>query len=313
VPNAVGGGYDTESRLLQPLVARQLGIDIVVDNQPSAGGIVGARIIATARPDGTTLGIISAPGLLVASLTGLSAPNPARDFTVLGRIGRSWHVWAASPTSPVATLDRLFAVAATRPLIVGLNQVASSSFVSVTAAAALLGLQIEFVSGFAGTRGACLAAMQGDVDLVCYNFETFRGLLAAGDLRPLMQVSDAPIARDHILRDVPLLGSLEGVAARRAVVRGRDPAAAAAAASGIADVVSAGRLVVAPAGLPADFSSCLERAFEAVLTSRELRDSTRRALDPAGATESRASVENAARIVPSLIPDIQAALARLRA
>ena len=46
VPNAAGGGYDTESRLLQPLLSRRLGADIVIDNQAGAGGLVGARAIA---------------------------------------------------------------------------------------------------------------------------------------------------------------------------------------------------------------------------------------------------------------------------
>ena len=46
VPNAPGGGYDTETRLLEPFLERRIAVDIVIDNQPGAGGMIGARAIA---------------------------------------------------------------------------------------------------------------------------------------------------------------------------------------------------------------------------------------------------------------------------
>ena len=313
VPNSAGGGYDTESRLLQPLVERALGAEIVVENQPGAGGIVGARAIVRARPDGATLGIIGVPGLLVASLMGASgAPHPARDFTILGRIGRSWHVWATGLRSGLTSLDDARATARSRPLVCALNETGSASFVSVTVAAALLGAPVEFVSGFAGTRSACLAGVRGDVDLVCYNFETIRGLVAAGDLRPLLQVSSSAIAGAAMLDGVPVLGGHAGYAARIARETGGDPGLAARAADGLADVIGGGRLLVAPPGLAPPLAACLERAFDEVLSSPELRTATRRAIDPAPAATARAEVARAAAIAPALLPDVQAALSRLR-
>ena len=92
----------------------------------------------------------------------------------------------------------------------------SANFVSITATAALLGIDVEFVGGFAGTRSACLAAMRGDVDLVCFNFETIVDLFRAGDLRPLLQVSVDRIASDRVLDDVPVLGGVDGYAVAHA-------------------------------------------------------------------------------------------------
>jgi tripartite-type tricarboxylate transporter receptor subunit TctC len=312
VPNAAGGGYDTESRLLQPLLERRLGATILVDNRAGAGGLVGARAIASAPPDGRTLGIVGVPGLLVASLTGAAAPNPATAFTVLGRIGRSGHVWAAGARSGIASIDDLPAAGARRPLVCGINEVGSASFVAVAVTADLLGVAIEFVSGFDGARSACLAAMRGDVDLVCYNFETIRGLVAARDLRPLLQLGAAPIATGPLLDGVPLLGGEDGVAARRARASGRGVEGARRTADALADVMGGGRLIVAPAGLPGPVGACLTAAVGEVLTGGALRASTRRALDPAPAAAARADVERAVALAPHLLPAVDAALQQAR-
>ncbi len=313
VPNAAGGGYDTEARLLQPLVERELHAEIVIDNRPGAGGLVGARAIAGSKPDGLTLGLLGVPGLLVSSLTGaVAAPDPARDFTILGRIARSWHVWATGARTAWTSMDTLVAASASRPLVCALNEAGSASLVSMTATASMLGVPIEYVSGFSGTRSACLAAMRGDVDLVCYNFETIRDLLRGGDLRALLQVSATPIADDPSLARAAVLGGSDGYAARRAAATGQDSLRARSAADAIVSVIGGGRIVVAPAGLPDDIRTCLGRVMARVLTGAELRASSRRALDPSDAAAARADVEHAARLAPGLVPAVRVSLARLR-
>ena len=313
MPNAAGGGYDTESRLLQPLLERRLGADIVIHNQAGAGGLVGARAIAGARKDGATLGILGVPGLLVASLMGETrAPHPATDFTVLGRIARSWHVWGSGASSPLASIDAVVAASPSRPLICAINEVGSANFVSIAGTAALLGINVEFVGGFAGTRSACLAAMRGDVDLVCFNFETIGDLFRAGDVRPLLQVSVDRISKDHVLDDVPMLGGADGYAVASARTHGGDVDAARRAADGLAQVMGGGRIIVAPAGLPEGLGRCLADAVGDVLASAELRASTRRALDTASADAARADVALAVQAAPRLLPAVGAALARMR-
>lgn len=310
VPNAAGGGYDTESRLVRPHLEERLGARILIDNQAGAGGMVGARAIAAAPPDGRTLGIIGAPGLLVAALTGETmAPGPTA-FTILGRIARSWHVWATGARSGLAGVEDAVTAAARRPLVCGINEVGSANFVSVAAASALLGVEVEFVGGFAGNRAASLAAIRGDVDLVCFNFETIRDLFEAGDLRPLLQVSSRPI--DAGLAGVPCLGGGDGQAAARARLRGEDPERARERADALAQVIGAGRIVVAPAGLPAQIEGCLAEAVAGALTSPALRASTRRALDPATGEEARRDVAGAVARAAWLVPVVREALARIR-
>src|SRR3954451_6011351 len=49
------GVTDQEIRALAPLLRVRLGQTVVVDNRPGAGGAIGGRAVATARPDGRTL------------------------------------------------------------------------------------------------------------------------------------------------------------------------------------------------------------------------------------------------------------------
>ena len=209
-------------------------------------------------------------------------------------------------------MDALVAASAARPLVCALNEAGSASLVSMSATAALLGVAVEYVSGFAGTRSACLAAMRGDVDLVCYNFETIRDLLRAGDLRPLLQVSANAVAGDGVLAGVEVLGGTDGYAARHAIRTGQDVEVVRSGADAIAAVIGGGRIVVAPADLPHEVTACLEQVSSEILMSAELRSSTRRALDPADAPTARADVERAARLAPGLVPSLRASLARLR-
>src|SRR5258707_7739958 len=54
VPFAPGGASDFVARIIQPGVSQILGQQIVVDNRPSAAGIVGTEVAARAAPDGYT-------------------------------------------------------------------------------------------------------------------------------------------------------------------------------------------------------------------------------------------------------------------
>lgn len=302
---------DAESRILAPLYAEAMGARVLVSNVPGAGGITGARAIASSTPDGRTLGLINVPGLLVAALTGtVAAPNPARDFTILGRLARSWHVWATGASSPLRTLEQVLESARTRPLVFAINEVGSPNLVSIAVAGRLLGVAVEPVAGFAGTRNASLAAVRGEVDLVCFNFDTIADLIEAGELRPLLQISSRPIAAHPALAGVGCLGGSEGWARRRAGARDEDAAAAEETARVLVDVVAAGRVVVAPI-LSAGLESCLAGAVMEALRRPEL-EGAGRSLDVAAAAEARADVRAAEARAPVLLPTVRAAVRALR-
>jgi tripartite-type tricarboxylate transporter receptor subunit TctC len=312
VPNAAGGGYDTDARLLQPLLERRLGAHITIENLAGAGGLIGARAIAEAAPDGLTVGIAGMPGLLVSVLLGESGvPDPVRAFTILCRIARSAHVWATGTTSSLHSIDEAIAAGRKRALVFAINEVGSASFVSVTVSAALSHVKAEFVPGFSGTRAASLAAARGDVDLVCFDFDTIRPLIASGELRPLLQLGPAPDS-DELLSGTPLLSGTNGVAERVAATTGESGAEARQLATALAHLIGSGRAVVAPKGVPTGIAGCFSSSIREALTSDGLPAATTRAFDFADMRSAQADVEAAAREAAQLRPFIEPALAQLR-
>ncbi len=313
VPNAAGGGYDAESRLIEPFLEAALGAEIAVDNVPGAGGILGARAIAAATPNGLTMGMVGAPGLLLAAMTGRQeAPDPATGLSILARVGRSWHVWATGAKSGLDSMEAVLEASRSRRLLFAINEVGSANFASITVTASLLGMDVDLVAGFGGTRAATMAAIRGDVDLVCFDFETIRDLVQAGELRPVLQVSASPIATHPSLADARLLGGVDGEALRAARAAGRDGTETHALAEALFALMGSGRLVAAPPGLAPDTFECLSRAVGETLRSEALRRVALRPLDVASGPDALAGVRAAAAAVPRLLPIVNGALLRVR-
>jgi tripartite-type tricarboxylate transporter receptor subunit TctC len=55
VPYTAGGGVDTVTRIISPLLAKRLGQTVLIENRPGVSGMVGAQSVARAKPDGYTL------------------------------------------------------------------------------------------------------------------------------------------------------------------------------------------------------------------------------------------------------------------
>ena len=66
MPNAAGGAADITARTIAQKISGPLGQSVIIDNKPSAGGIVAGELVARAEPDGHTI-------LLVSSGTAVSA------------------------------------------------------------------------------------------------------------------------------------------------------------------------------------------------------------------------------------------------
>ncbi|MCU0989769.1 MAG: tripartite tricarboxylate transporter substrate-binding protein, partial [Xanthomonadales bacterium] len=191
MPTRPGGGYDAYSRLLQPFLERALSARIVIENRPEAGGIVGALAIRDAAPDGRTLGIINASGLLAARAGDAGrAPDPASDFTVLASIVSNHVVLFSGRDSGIADVASLLRVAQTRPIVAGVRDAGSSSFYALPIAAALLGFDYELVTGYVGSASRTLAVMRGEVDIVVATFDSVQGPVRDGELVPLDRCAD---------------------------------------------------------------------------------------------------------------------------
>ncbi len=111
VPVAAGGGIDTAFRTIAPAWSEQLGQQVVVENKPGGGQVLGSDLVAKAKPDGYTL---LAAGVPIAFNTALGRKLPydaVRDFTPLSVVVTQPLLVVVHPAVPVRTMTELVAYA----------------------------------------------------------------------------------------------------------------------------------------------------------------------------------------------------------
>ncbi len=87
VTYAVGGGVDVSARIVTARMAELLGQQIIVDNRPGAGGVIGADAGAKAAPDGYTLLNADTGAFAINPWLYKKLPyDPDKDFAPIGQI-----------------------------------------------------------------------------------------------------------------------------------------------------------------------------------------------------------------------------------
>ncbi len=318
VPSKPGGGYDSYSRLIQPFLEQQLSAQIVIENRPEAGGVVAAMAIREAVPDGKTLGIINASGLLAASMSSASpAPDPSQDFSILARVVSNRMFLFTGRDSGIADMRELLQLSTSRAIVVGVRDAGSASFFAVPITADLLGLNYTLVTGYVGSTSRVLAAMRGDVDVIIQNFDSVRSYVNAGELVPLLQISSPEVADPalYLPNPVPSLGGPDGLAQQRIAETGSTAVDVKLQTESLSGVVSAGRLVVAPVGLPEPIDACLQKTVLAALQSPELQSaatSVGLTIQAASAARAREGLQTSKRHMAVFIPLVRSAIEQAR-
>lgn len=308
VPSAPGGGYDAYSRLIAPFYEKYTGAQVVVENRSGAGGSIGAQKIMQAPADGSTVGILNGPGLMMAAMFETPPPpNPATDFTLLARVSKDRQLWAVSAGSKLQDLRTILEKGQDRSIVFGTRGPGNLSFVDIVVASRILHVKVDIVTGFRGSRDDILAVLRGDVDAVAHSEGSLLDAFESRELVPWLQVTDGPIAGDQRYENVPWLAGPDGLAAWAANKAGRDPHRAAAEADALVELTGAGRLIAAPPTLDEALTRCLRDAVYAALTDHDFIASAAkagRALNVARgediADKLRSIGPQAARFVPAL-------------
>jgi len=116
VSQAAGGTPDIICRLVAGRMSRALGQQIVVDNRPGSGNIIGAQAAARATPDGYNFFCATAAPLVSNPYTFKSLPyDPVRDFVPVGMIAKISFTLLAHPSVPARTLAELIALDKAQP------------------------------------------------------------------------------------------------------------------------------------------------------------------------------------------------------
>jgi tripartite-type tricarboxylate transporter receptor subunit TctC len=111
VPYPPGGGVDAMGRIVGQKLSAALNQQVIIENRPGAGGVIGTRAVAKAAPDGYTL---------VMMITGISLPantgyDVRKDFAPIGLVSSTPIVMMAHPLSPAQSLTDVIALARREP------------------------------------------------------------------------------------------------------------------------------------------------------------------------------------------------------
>ena len=147
VPFPPGAASDFLARTLGQKLNDLYGQQIVIDNRPGAGGIVGSTLIAKAAPDGYTLGMVGQPHLLQPLLQKVPPYRPLDDIACVTQVASLPNVLVVSPNLPVKSVADVIALAKAKPgqLNFGSAGIGSSSHIAGEALKAAAGIDVVHV------------------------------------------------------------------------------------------------------------------------------------------------------------------------
>jgi tripartite-type tricarboxylate transporter receptor subunit TctC len=115
VPFTPGGQPDIVARMMQPKLSEFLGQQVVVDNRPGAGSIIGSRIVASSNPDGYTLLSISAAHVVTPAVRANPGYDTVKDFASVTLTANAAYYLVVPPSLEARSVKELIALARAKP------------------------------------------------------------------------------------------------------------------------------------------------------------------------------------------------------
>ena len=236
-----GSGTDIVARLIANGLSERMGRQVVVDNRPGAGTIIGNEIVAKAKPDGYTL-LVNGAALTIGPAMYKKLPyDTVRDFAPITNAVFSPNLVTVHPSVPVKSVKDLIALARSRPgqLLYSTGGRGTNSHLATELFNSMAQVRMTHVP-YKGSVPGVIALMAGEVALMINSLPTTLSHVRAGKLRAL------------------------GVGYARRVAAAPDiPTVAEAGLPGYESVQWSG--VLAPAGTPVEIINRLHKEIIAIL------------------------------------------------
>lgn len=248
VPLPPGTASDFLARTLSIPLSEAYKHQVVVDNRPGAGGLIGSGLVAKATPDGYTLAMIAPPHIVATLLQTKPPYHPLQDFVAVIQVASIPNVLVVAPGMPAKNVQELVALLKSRPghynfASVGVGTLAHMAAEIFNRAAGVKSVHVPFKI----VADAYSETLADRVHYFLFTVPTASPLLRDGKLRPLA-VTGAK--RSSALPDLPTV-----------------------AEAGLPDAQSDGWFgILAPAGTPGKIVAQLRADVVKILNEPRTRD-----------------------------------------
>ncbi|MGE0797533.1 MAG: Bug family tripartite tricarboxylate transporter substrate binding protein [Lautropia sp.] len=201
---APGGGADAVARAIAPEISRVLGQQVVVDNRPGAGGIIGAEFVVRSAPDGYTI-FIGGPGpnAIAHSLYAKVPYDSARDFAPISLLSENPNLLVVHPSLPAASVADLIALARKSPGKYSYSSAGNGSSMHLAGALFASMAQVNLLHvPYRGVADGLNGVMSGDVTMLFAPLQNAVALIKAGRLKVLGVTTPH---RSPVMPDVPTI------------------------------------------------------------------------------------------------------------
>ena len=211
-----GATTDLSARALGEGLEKALGVPIVVENRPGATAGVAATLVAKAKPDGYTIGVVSTGVVIVRPHIFRAQYDPLKDFTLIAQYSRYIGAVTVRSDTPYKTVDEFVAYAKAHP---GMSYSSSGTHSQQQMGVELFrqckGLEFTHLPSKGGAEAITLL-MGGHVDFTAGSGQHM-SYVRQGRLRNLVLLNtnerdptqpDVPTMKDIGCQDAPALGYL---------------------------------------------------------------------------------------------------------
>jgi len=191
VPFGAGGIADITARTVAQRMSETLGQQVLVDNRPSAGGIVASEAVAKALPDGYTLLLMSNGTAVSAGLFKVLPFDPVKDFATVSTLGFFDIALVTGTESRFKTLAELIAFGRANPgkLNIGTINVGSTQNLAGELFKSSAGIDAQIVP-FKGTPALITALRGGEIDVAVEILGPVMSQISAKAVRVLALMGD---------------------------------------------------------------------------------------------------------------------------
>lgn len=188
VPFPSGQAADIATRLLAEPLTVALGQQVVVENRPGAGTMIGTQMVAKSPPDGYTILAGGSSALVISPHVYKNAGyDTLRDFAPITKINITAFVFCVNPSFPAKSIPELIALAKRRPgeITYGTAGLGSAQHLTQAMFAAAAGVTLTHVPYKGGAVASIIDLIGGQISLIAETTPAVLPHVKAGKIRPI--------------------------------------------------------------------------------------------------------------------------------